>query len=134
MKNYCGHDSPFLVLSDSDGKQQIIFLRMNLTFEILVRVSETKWFMMSRDITAKLTDNGDFSLTFVQNIETSKWIFYFNGKEISNQPIGKANFGKVWTFSVLLKRSDDNCIAISFYLQIRWQKRRILFWRGLLSL
>ncbi|KAF8716045.1 hypothetical protein AX14_012460 [Amanita brunnescens Koide BX004] len=95
MKNYCGHDSPFLVLSDSDGKQQIIFLRMNLTFEILVRVSETKWFMMSRDITAKLTDNGDFSLTFVQNIETSKWIFYFNGKEISNQPIGKANFGKL---------------------------------------
>ena len=113
--NGCGDDSPFVVLSDSAGIRQIIFQRTGFTFEILVWVSGTTWLKMSREITAKLTANGDFSLTFVQNIKTSKWVFYFNGKEISNRPIGDAKFGKVWTFSVFLERSDD---AVHSYLSL----------------
>ena len=111
-KNDCGHDSPFLFLSNSAGTRKIIFQKNYTTFEIWILVSGNTWLKMSHVYTSTVDD---FSLTFVQNVEARQWIFFFNGQKIDDRTIIEGSFDKVWAFSVFLERSDD---AVHSYLSL----------------
>lgn len=103
----CGHVSRLLILTGSVASRQIIFQTTNKTFEIYIWVSRDATFKMSHRLDYPTKSKIDFSLTFVQNVEAGKWIFFFNGQKIDDRTIVEGSFGKVWAFSTFLERSDD---------------------------